>query len=409
MSRVVSDRDVVLSARGVAKRHAHELRRALWYGLCDIGRELSFRSGEVALRRSEFWALQPLDLELRRGEALGILGSNGAGKTTLLKLLAGLLKPDRGEIRPFGTFQAIIELGAGIVPLLSGRENARLAAALHGLPRRAHGAYIEAVLDFSELGEFIDDPVQTYSAGMRARLAYSIVSQLKPDILLIDEVLAVGDHMFQRKCIQHMRRFLQEGGALVLVSHSTHQVQAVCERGLLLQGGRKVFEGSTVDAVARYFDLRGAGGARPEGRAPQFGPALITAIEAAPVSGAEIRTRRPLRLTLRYRADEPLDIVCGFSIVSEDESVVILGDSDLAGRRIGAGEGEISCVIRDLPLLPGRYVARAALGDRETSQPLAMLGYVDAGQPFEVRGDPDPLTNAQIKQGQLVKVDVDWS
>lgn len=404
----MSDRDLLLSARGIAKRHAHELRRALWYGLCDIGRELALRPGESALRPSEFWAVEELDLEVRRGESLGILGSNGAGKTTVLKLLAGLLKPDRGEVRIFGTFQAIIELGAGVVPLLSGRENARLAAALHGLPRKAHGAYIEEVLDFSELGLFIDDPVQSYSAGMRARLAYSIVAHLKPDILLVDEALAVGDYRFQRKCIQHMRRFLQAGGALVLVSHNTHQLQAVCERGLVLHRGRKVFEGNTVDAVAHYFDLR-SGSAGSEGRAPQFGPVRITALDAAPVTGSEIRTRRPLRLTLRYRADEPLDIVCGFSIVSEDESVVIFGDSDLKARRIGLGDGEISCVIRDLPLLPGRYVVRASLGDRETLQPLAMLGYVDSGQPFEVRGDPDPVTNDQIKQGQLVKVDVDWS
>ena len=405
----MSQGDVVLSTRGVAKRHAHELRRALWYGLCDIGRELSFRSGKVELRPSEFWAVQSLDLELRRGEAIGIVGSNGAGKTTLLKLLAGLLKPDLGEVRIFGTFQAIIELGAGIVPLLSGRENARLAATLHGLPRKAHSGYIDQVLDFSELGEFIDDPVQSYSAGMRARLAYSIVSQLKPDILLVDEVLAVGDYRFQRKCIQHMRRFLQEGGALVLVSHNTHQIQAVCDRGLVLQRGLKVFEGSTVDAVARYFDLRAPRSVSSEGRAPQFGPILITAIQADAVSESEIRTRGPLRLTLRDRANEPLDIVCAFSILSEDENVVILGDTDLTGRRIGPGEGEISCVIRDLPLVPGRYVARAALGDRETSQPLAMLGYVDSGHLFEVCGEPDPVTNDQIKHGQLVKVDVDWS
>lgn len=399
--------EVVLSARGVSKKHAHQLRRAAWYGVCDILRELTLREAPAGLRRDEFWAVEDLDLEVRRGESVAIVGSNGAGKSTLLKLLSGLLRPDKGEIRIFGTADAIIELGAGISPLLSGRENAAMAAALHGVPKSAQGLYLEQVMDFSELGEFIDDPVQSYSAGMRARLAYAMVSHLKPDVLMVDEVLAVGDYNFQRKCIRHMRGFLDQGGALVLVSHNTHQIQAVCERGVLLDKGRKAFEGDAIDAVARYFDMR-AGGNGTGGRAPPIGPAVIHSLEATPVSGPEILSRHPLRLRLAYRADEPLDVICGFTIVTADESVLVTGDSDLGGRRIEAGEGEIGCVIRDLPLLPGRYVLRASLTDSETHQPLAMLGYSDAGLPFEVRGRGHLLTNVQRQQGQLVAVDVDW-
>ena len=399
--------DTILSARGVSKKHAHQLRRASWYGVCDLARELTVRGPGDSLRPGEFWALQDFDLDVRRGDAVAVVGANGAGKSTLLKLLAGLLKPDSGKIEIRGSVEAIIELGAAIGPLLSGRENVRMAAALHGLSRAQSGAYQEQVLDFAELGEFIDDPVQSYSSGMRARLAYAIVSQLKPDLLLIDEVLAVGDQSFQRKCMHHMRGYLRDGGALVLVSHNIHQIQAICDSGILLDKGRKVYEGIAVEAVSRSFALR-VPAIEDERRAAQSGPVAITAIDIAPVSGTSIMSRSPLHMSVRYRSDVPRLVVCGLSICTEDESIVITGDSEFEGRQIANGDGRIDCVIRDLTLLPGRYVARASLHDKETAEPLALFGYADAGQPFDVSGEASLLTNAQIRQGQLVNIDVDW-
>lgn len=401
--------DLVLSVRGLSKKHAHQLRRASWYGVRDVARELALRPSAGTLRPGEFWALQDVDLELRRGEALAVVGANGAGKSTLLKLLAGLFKPDRGEAVVRGRTAAIIELGAGFNPLLSGLENIRLAAALHGLSRREEAALAERVLDFSGLGEFITDPVQSYSSGMRSRLAYSLSAHLDPDLMLVDEALAVGDHAFQRKCIRHMQTYLAAGGALVLVSHNSHQIQAVCGRGLLLERGRKVFEGSAIETMTRYFESRPAAGPAQPPAAELEGPVAIEKVTVAPSGETEIRPGTPLRIGVCYRAREPLDAIGGFAILTEDQNVVIAGDHRLAGCRIEPGAGEISCIVRGLRLVPGRYAVRASLIDRDTHQVLALFGHDQAGAPFDVRGEPDLLTNHQMRARQLVTVDVEWA
>ena len=401
----------VLAASRLSKKYALQLRRALSYAVRDIGAELwPSLHGKPDLRPGEFWALENVSFDLQPGEALAVLGANGAGKSTLLKLLYGLVKPDSGEIRIRGRAEALIELGTGFSPLLTGRENVEVAAALHEVRGPAARRLLDAVLAFSELEEHIDTPIQSYSSGMRARLGYSVMAHLRPDVLLIDEVLAVGDHAFQRKCIQHMRSFLHEGGALVLVTHNIHQAQAVCGRGLVLDRGRALFDGSIAEAVSRSFGLRAAGtGASGQRRAPPFGPVAITGVGIAPmVGGGNVRSRAPARIRIAYHADEPLDVVVGFSIGTADETVMITGGHGVSDRSIGAGAGEISCVVRDLPLVPGRYVLRASLVDRASRWPVALFGYEDSAQPFEVEGDSDMFANARIGQGELVSVDVDW-
>ena len=246
----------MISVSHLSKKYCHELRRGLWYGVRDIAREIIPRRGEAGLRPGEFWALDDVSFEVRRGESLAITGANGAGKSTLLKILYGILKPDRGEVRVSGRVEALIELGAGFNPVLTGRENVRVGAALHGLNARETAALMERVLDFSELGAFVDDPVQSYSSGMKARLAYALAANLDPDVLLVDEVLAVGDFAFQRKCVRHMQSYLAGGGALLFVSHNMYQMQAICERGFLLDHGRLTFEGSAVEMLNRLHELR---------------------------------------------------------------------------------------------------------------------------------------------------------
>ena len=188
----------ILSVAHVSKKYAQQLRRSLWYGARDIARELvPFGSNESPLRPGEFWALDDVSFELERGSSLAVVGGNGAGKSTLLKILYGLLKPDRGEVRVRGRMEALLELGTGFNPLLSGRENVGVGAALHGFDGRQTSALLERVIDFAELGEFIDAPLQAYSTGMKTRLAYALSANLEPDVLLVDEVLAVGDVAFQ--------------------------------------------------------------------------------------------------------------------------------------------------------------------------------------------------------------------
>src|SRR5688572_9077508 len=216
--RDIAMTDKVLTVSDLSKRYSQSLRRSLAYAVRDFGRELwPWASGEPRLRKGEFWALDGISFSLGRGEAMGIVGHNGAGKSTLLKALYGLIKPDRGEIRIRGRTEALIELGTGFNGLLSGRENVMVGAVLHGFDSGRARRLVDQVVDFAELAEFIDAPVQSYSSGMRARLAYALASQLEPDLLLVDEVLAVGDVTFQRKCFNHMRAYLDNGGALLFV------------------------------------------------------------------------------------------------------------------------------------------------------------------------------------------------
>lgn len=400
--------DPILSVEGVAKKCCPQPWLSLRYGIQDIMGELLPRRTPAALRRGEFWAVEDVSFELRRGEALAVLGRNGAGKSTLLKMLSGLLKPDRGEIRLRGRVEALIELGTGFNPLLTGRENIEVGAAQHGLSRRRTQRLIEEVLDFSELEAAIDAPFQSYSSGMKARLAYAFAAKLGPDIFLIDEALAVGDHAFQRKCISHMRSYLETGGALLLVSHNVYQIQAVCQRGILLDHGRLVFSGTAVDAIGRQLEQSAALPVRRERPSRTSGPIVIEDLHVESGSGEGIGTGGALRLTLRYHASEAIEGAWGFSIWTADEIVCATGAAEISGRILGPGPGELTCMLPHLPLLPGRYVVRGAIVRPVTRDHLALFGWDGRGTPFEVKASPDAITNAHVHLGQLVKIDVDW-
>src|SRR5882724_5600127 len=250
----------LVSVRNLSKKYCKTLRRSLWYGVKDMMSELLvFRSRQTqVLRPDEFWALQDISFELRRGESLAIIGANGAGKSTLLKLIYGLIRPDAGEIHIRGNLGAMIELSAGFDQVLTGRENIYIRAALLGMSKEQVEPIIEAMIDFAGLRDFIDTPVQFYSTGMVSRLAYSIASHLSSDLLVVDEVLAVGDITFQRKCVNNMLQYLSRGGSLILVSHSHSQIHSLCKRGIVLENGRVVFEGSSIEALDRYVERQHA-------------------------------------------------------------------------------------------------------------------------------------------------------
>ena len=396
-----------LVVNGLGKKYAPGIRRALWYGVRDVADELFCRrAGDRSLRKGEFWALNDVSFSLGTGEALAILGHNGAGKSTLLKLLFGLLKPDRGEIRATGRTEGIIELGAGINPLLSGRENVKLWASLHGFSAARARALIDVVLDFSELGAFFDAPVQSYSSGMAARLAFGLAANLDPQILLVDEVLAVGDVAFQRKCVAHMLAYLREGGSLVFVSHNTFQVQAVCGRGLLLEKGAVQVDGTATEALAAMLQKRED--LRADVTEQSGAPIAITAVHAGGSAGADPAMGRPMTIEVDYRSDRDVAAGWGFSIWTGYQWVCVAGESLFSGVHLARGGGSLSCVLPTLPLLPGRYLLKIVLIDPETMHPLAMWGWEDVGTFFDVRAEDDLLTNAQLQLNQLVRVDVNW-
>jgi len=198
------------------------------------------------------WALEDVSLSLRRGERLGVIGRNGAGKSTLLRVIAGILAPDRGSMTRGPVSCQLLALALGFVPYLSGRDNAVLSGLLLGLRRREIVARLEAIREFSELGDFFEQPIASYSSGMNMRLAFSVAMQVEPDVLLIDEVLAVGDAEFQQKSGAALRERIHGGTTVVFVSHGDAQIRQVCNRALWIEHGRSVMQGDVDEVLAAY-------------------------------------------------------------------------------------------------------------------------------------------------------------
>jgi ABC-type polysaccharide/polyol phosphate transport system ATPase subunit len=243
----------ILVVENVCKKYSRKADRHLNYGIADLWSEVMGRNRGTELRPDEFLAVNDASFHLAPGDTFALVGRNGSGKTTLLKMLAGLIKPDGGTIMIDGRVQAIINLGAGFNPALSGRENIFIAAALMGLGRRQTTEILDAVIDFSELEESIDSPFGTYSSGMKGRLAFAVAINLRPDILLIDEVLSVGDFAFQNKCFRRMQELKKDGVSIVLVSHSHNSVVQLCERALWLHNGKGMRIGPAKDVVQEYL------------------------------------------------------------------------------------------------------------------------------------------------------------
>lgn len=248
----MSDSDILIKVEHASKKFCRNLKKSLWYGLNDMAAELTGGSRwHDQLRPEEFWAVNDVSFELRRGECIGLIGPNGAGKTTLLKMLYGLIKPDHGRITMTGRVGALIALGAGFNPILTGRENIYVNGSVLGLTKREIEEKIEEIIDFAGIREFIDSPVQSYSSGMQVRLGFSVATAVAPDILLLDEVLAVGDMSFRSKCHNRIGR-IRTKAAVVLVSHTMEQIANITDRALVMAKGKLLFFGDSREAIHVY-------------------------------------------------------------------------------------------------------------------------------------------------------------
>jgi len=207
--------------------------------------------------REDFWALRDIDLTISAGTTIGLVGHNGSGKSTLLKLIGGILRPTSGSVSRRGRLAALLELGAGFHPDLTGRENVFLNAALLGLSRRETRAAFDRIVDFSGIGDFIDTAVKFYSSGMAVRLGFAVAVHVDPDLLLVDEVLAVGDEAFQLKCIAKIREFQREGRTIIFVSHASQLVSQLCDRVAVLHHGSMIFDGETATGLRTFHGLAG--------------------------------------------------------------------------------------------------------------------------------------------------------
>ncbi|MCK6482940.1 MAG: ABC transporter ATP-binding protein [Phycisphaerae bacterium] len=279
-------------------------RRAMQNPLRALARRC--RKRDAAAGRAEpFWALRDVSFTAAAGEALGIIGPNGAGKSTLLKIIAGILRPQQGAVRLASRATALIELGAGFHGELTGRENILLNARILGMSRRDTRRKFDDIVAFAEIGEFLDTPVKRYSNGMFARLGFAIAIHVEPRILLVDEVLSVGDRAFRAKCMERMNELLRAGATVVFVSHDVDAVQRFCQRTLVLDAGRAAFLGPGAAAVRAYFDACQAAGASAARRTADLATFDQVRVADAEGRGGPFRPGDAARLECRATWDDP--------------------------------------------------------------------------------------------------------
>lgn len=325
---------------------------------------------------TDFWALRDVDLDVEEGSTLGLIGHNGSGKSTLLKCIAGLLQPTEGEIRTAGRIAALLELGAGFHPELTGRENVYLNASILGLSRREIDKRFDEMVGFAELEQFIDQQVRHYSSGMYVRLGFAVAVNVDPDILLVDEVLAVGDEAFQRKCLNRVKQFQREGRTIIFVSHAADLVRQICDQAAVLDHGDLMFAGGAGEAVRvlREHLLPGAPapsvpaepavaseGAASEPSPPPVSPLRITTVTMEHPGAGERRyllPGDPLAIRVAYEADRQVDDVSVSFVLHDQDGRMLFG---ITTQRLGlelpalSGAGEIVLRIARVPFLDGEY------------------------------------------------------
>jgi ABC-type polysaccharide/polyol phosphate transport system ATPase subunit len=337
--------------------------------------------GRLGVR--EVQALRDVSLTIEPGEAVGLVGRNGSGKSTLLRLVSGIIKPTAGRVDAGGRVASLLELGAGFHPDFTGRENVYLNGSIHGLSRTRVREAMDEIVSFAELEEFIDLPVRTYSSGMYMRLGFSVAAHIESDILLLDEVFAVGDEQFQRKCFGKVAEFKNRGGTIVFVSHDAQAVERLCDRAVLLRQGEVAFDGATQEAIAAYRRLLAAD-ANPEEleaglREWGTGEARIVRAELLDAAGDErsqYEAGEPFTVRVVVSADEGVAPPTIGLEVRDDGGLVLASaarDTAELGWNGSAGERELRFHVERLPLADGRFHLRVALFDPATGIPLHAL------------------------------------
>jgi lipopolysaccharide transport system ATP-binding protein len=363
--------------------HADNLRKR--YGLSPIRSLAStlsrrfVRSGDRQTRAPEFWALKGVSIDLKRGQTLGVIGSNGAWKSTLLKILCGVTNPTEGKLQLFGKAAPLIEVGAGFHPELSGRENIFFNAAIMGMTRQEIQRKFDAIVAFSELEDFLDVPVKKYSSGMFVRLGFSVAVHTEPDILLVDEVLSVGDAHFQRKSFDAIRSMMKQGCSLVIVSHSMTSIQSVCERVIWLDHGDVREDGDPDTVIANYCqesNRKYAESQQQTAGPTTSDPVRIERVVIRDALGEEtdiVRSRSAITLEIHYHARDTIHRPFFWIGVAQGQHGNLLGFSNIAPENRPAfirGSGVMRVRIPDVPLMPGVYQFSGGVRDETSAIPL---------------------------------------
>lgn len=319
-----------------------------------------------------FTALDGIDLDVMPGQSVGLIGENGAGKSTLLKIIAGVVKASRGRVSINGRVGALLELGAGFHPDYTGRENIYLATALMGMSRRETRERLDDILAFADIGDQIDQPLKHYSSGMTVRLGFAVATTLRSDILITDEVLAVGDESFQKKCVAWIHGYLADGGTLLLCSHSMYHIQKLCHRAAWIDHGRMRVLGSSADVTREYLayhEARARERRAPAGMTPGLYQITSLSLNGSPdPDGCRIALGQSLRVTGRIRSPDGRRPNVMIGVVRIDGTAVYGVANDMDGHELeAAGQGEFAFGVEfdALSLLPGKYLLRAHPMDPE--------------------------------------------
>jgi ABC-2 type transport system ATP-binding protein len=358
---IVSESTTVVRVSHLSKRFVIRKDKSIKERITTFGRSAGFRE--------DFYALNDVTFDIEAGTTVGLIGANGSGKSTLLKTIGGILQPTSGSVQRRGRLAALLELGAGFHPDLTGRENVYLNASILGLTAAETDRHFDAIVDFSGIEKFIDTQVKFYSSGMYVRLAFAIAVHVDPDVLLVDEVLAVGDEPFQRKCMDKIRAFQREGRTIVLVSHSSETVGDLCDRGIMLRSGSVLYDGDTKEALSALradFELQ-----RVDPTAVDFGVgqkiesvALVDSTTGIPIT--RVFPGQSMRLDITVRSDVELpEWVVGMGIETPLGQSVFGTNTRLLGS-IGneplVGERTISFDLPDVRLGNGQYFIHASFG-----------------------------------------------
>ena len=379
----------VVEIRDVSKRFVIRKEKSLKERLVNLGRS--------NLHKEDFWALRDVDASIMAGTTVGLIGPNGSGKSTLLKMIGGILQPTSGSVHLRGRLAALLELGAGFHPDLTGRENVYLNASILGLSRETTDRYFDAIVDFSGIERFIDTQVKFYSSGMYVRLAFAVAVHVDPDILLVDEVLAVGDEPFQRKCMDRIRGFQHEGRTIVLVTHSLETVADLCDRAIVLESGRVIADGEPLESLralrsefehARQEEL----GRRREQITVQDVPRGAVRVAGVELLGADgtptqgITPGEGLTIALTVATDEPLERpTLGVGIETTLGVTVYGTNTKLLGHPLPLIEGTSRYLFHlgDLRLGEGSYTVHGAIASEAGPE----LHRLPEAATFTVSGD----------------------
>jgi lipopolysaccharide transport system ATP-binding protein len=369
------DTDPVIEMSDVAVRYRAPQERIPSF------KEYAIRWLRREIRVEEFWALQDISLSVRPGEVLGIIGPNGAGKSTLLKVVARVLRPTRGRVRVRGRISPLLELGAGFDPELTGRENVYLNSAILGFSKQNIDDRFERIVDFSGLNAFIDAPLRTYSTGMAARLGFAVATDVRPEILIVDEILGVGDAEFQTKSFERIQSFQAEGTTILLVSHSLERVQEICSRAIWLDHGRMMLAGNTEQVVGRYLEMtttnEGDRLTQTAGQNENRWGSRQVEISAVRILGSNsqkqsvFQTGQTFALEIDYIAHQPTPSpIFGMAVHHHDGSHITGPNTAHYGLELPMieGEGTIRYQIPSLPLLNGLYHLSVAVVNQDDTE-----------------------------------------